>query len=81
MVRKIIKIDEEKCTKCGLCQKACKLDIPVYRKPNSPECIRCGDCKKACPHGAVCSSLSKKRPSASVDDQTKEKGEETPHAD
>ena len=75
------KIDEGKCTKCGLCQKACKLDIPVYRKPNSPECIRCGDCKKACPHGAVCSSLSKKRPSASVDDQTKEKGEETPHAD
>lgn len=47
------KVDEDKCTKCGACQKTCKMDIPVYRMPNSPECIRCGDCRKACPHGAI----------------------------
>ena len=47
------KIDSEKCTKCGACQKICKLDIPVYENPNSMDCIRCGDCKAACPHGAI----------------------------
>lgn len=51
------RIDEEKCTSCKACQRICKLDIPVYQKPNSPECIRCGDCKKTCPHGAICSTV------------------------
>lgn len=46
-------IDEDKCTKCGACQHACKLDIPVWQKPNSAECIRCGDCRRACPHSAI----------------------------
>ena len=50
-------IDREKCTSCGACQRACKLDIPTWKKPNSPDCIRCGDCKKACPHGAICSGF------------------------
>ena len=48
-----IKIDSEKCTKCGACQKICKLDVPVWQNPNSMDCIRCGDCKSACPHGAI----------------------------
>lgn len=47
------KIDGNKCTKCGVCQRTCKLDIPVWEKPNSMECIRCGDCRNACPHGAI----------------------------
>ncbi len=46
-------VDKEKCTRCGACQSACKLDISVYKKPNSLECIRCGDCRKACPEGAI----------------------------
>ncbi len=49
------KIDGTKCTKCGACQKICKLNIPVYEKPNSADCIRCGDCKAACPHSAITS--------------------------
>ncbi|MEA5011471.1 MAG: 4Fe-4S binding protein [Angelakisella sp.] len=48
-------IDQSKCTQCGACQRVCKLDIPTYQTPNSPECIRCGDCKHICPHGAICS--------------------------
>lgn len=59
------KIDEDKCTKCGACQKVCKLDIPVYRTPNSPECIRCGDCKHICPHGAICTSNKQKKTTTS----------------
>ena len=47
------KIDTEKCTKCGVCQKICKLDIPVFEKPNSADCIRCGECKAACPQKAI----------------------------
>lgn len=55
------RVDENKCTRCGQCQKACKLDIEVYKTPNSPECIRCGDCKKACPHGAISSTFEKRK--------------------
>ena len=48
-----IKIDAEKCTKCSACRKSCKLDIPIYKNPESADCIRCGDCKNACPHSAI----------------------------
>lgn len=47
------KIDETKCTKCGACQKACKLNIKVYENPNSVDCIRCGECKSICPKKAI----------------------------
>ncbi|MBE5783191.1 MAG: 4Fe-4S binding protein [Clostridiales bacterium] len=47
------KIDASRCTKCGKCQKACKLGIDPTKTPNSPECIRCGECLRACPHGAI----------------------------
>ena len=55
------KVDADKCIKCGKCQKACKMDIKVYEKPNDPECIRCGDCVKACPYGAICPSVKLKK--------------------
>lgn len=46
-------VDEDKCVDCGACQRACKLDIPVWKNPNSMDCIRCGECKSACPTGAI----------------------------
>ena len=54
------KIDEEKCTRCKACQRACGLDIPVYDKPNSVDCIRCGKCKAVCPHGAITTTFTRK---------------------
>ena len=47
------RIDENRCTDCGACKAACKLDIDVRRTPNSAECVRCGACKAVCPHGAI----------------------------
>ena len=46
-------IDKEKCVSCGACQKACGMDIPVWKRPNSIDCIRCGECRDACPTGAI----------------------------
>ena len=46
-------VNQDACTKCGKCQRACKMDIKVWENPNSPECIRCGDCIKKCPEQAI----------------------------
>ena len=48
-----IRIDEEKCVKCGKCQMECKMDIRVWKTPDHRECIRCGDCARVCPYGAI----------------------------
>jgi ferredoxin-type protein NapH len=50
-------LDASKCTKCGACKNACKMDIKVWEKPNSTECIRCGRCIDACKTGALHSTL------------------------
>lgn len=52
-----MEVDESKCIHCKKCQKTCKMDIPVWEKPNSSECIRCRDCIHTCPTGAICSKL------------------------
>lgn len=55
-----MQIDPERCVSCGACQNVCKMDIAVWKDPNSRECIRCGDCKSGCPHGAIRSTRIKK---------------------
>ncbi len=47
------KVDNSKCTKCGVCQKNCKFNIKVYENPNSMDCIRCGQCIEACSVKAI----------------------------
>lgn len=54
-----IKIDPQKCVGCAACQKACKLDIPVWKNPDSMDCIRCGECKTACQHSAISTTFLK----------------------
>lgn len=48
-----LKVDENKCTSCKVCSNKCKLDIEIYKNPNSLECIRCGECVDACPTKAI----------------------------
>lgn len=50
-----IKIDSEKCVKCGLCAATCKcgaIDVSRKRVVDSV-CVRCFDCAGACRKGAI----------------------------
>jgi polyferredoxin len=60
-------IDAHSCTSCKVCQKVCKLDIPVFETPNSTSCIRCGDCIAACPHNAIHHGFKKMEVTPSAD--------------
>lgn len=51
-------INKNKCTSCGTCANACKMDVKVYQTPNHTECIRCGDCIQTCPYGAIYKSIN-----------------------
>ena len=53
-----LRVDADKCVRCGACQQACGMDIRVWETPDSPECIRCGRCRAACPTGAITGSFS-----------------------
>lgn len=45
-----IKLNRDKCTKCGKCVQKCKLDI---KHVGDQECISCGECIDVCPTKAI----------------------------
>ena len=65
------KIDEAKCTRCGLCSKECptmiingKNGIPEIKEGKEKNCIKCQHCLAVCPTGAL--SIFGKNPDNSV---------------
>ena len=53
-----VELDAEKCVSCGLCNKACPMEIDVRScreagGVDAPDCIRCGLCAQRCPKGAL----------------------------
>lgn len=45
--------EEERCTSCMACQKACPVDLKPEEISVSSECIRCGACADACPSKCI----------------------------
>ena len=56
MIRKIIRIDEEKCNGCGACASACHegaIEMVNGKPEMNASCKVCGLCVKGCPEKAI----------------------------
>lgn len=47
-----LKLDEEKCIKCGKCEKICPMQLKILEN-ETKDCIKCGRCIEVCPKDAL----------------------------
>jgi len=57
---RLVKVQNDHCEKCGICTKACPMDIPEIwtehgSKAFNEDCILCGRCAEYCPQDSVIS--------------------------
>jgi NAD-dependent dihydropyrimidine dehydrogenase PreA subunit len=75
-----VKVDHEKCTRCGACVKACPSEAAkgrVERKRLPADCFSCARCLNVCPVDAICYSVRKKGSTAAAnpaDDRSHQHG-------
>ncbi len=52
-----VKVDENKCVKCGKCRRICPMNVDMMtnsrKRENGTECILCAKCVENCPKGAL----------------------------
>jgi polyferredoxin len=59
-----IRVDHDKCTACGACEKACPSTVMgaiLKRDRVVPDCFACGICVETCPVGAVSFAMGLRR--------------------
>ncbi len=61
-----VRINKEKCIRCGLCNKACPMNVDIMdakkEKITDMECINCNECVTVCPsRGALHTGFGKRR--------------------
>lgn len=48
-----VKLDDNRCTRCGTCEPVCDPGISPVSDSSGIECTNCGECIKACPEHAL----------------------------
>ncbi len=61
-----IKLDPDACTRCGLCDQACPVELAPMNlaaggRFDWTKCDNCGLCRDVCPEGAICYDFSGRR--------------------
>ena len=56
-----LRVDSDKCVKCGKCASVCPMDVDPVKNVASAECIRCSSCVYFCPTNAIKLSLKEGR--------------------
>jgi len=56
-----LRLDPNKCSKCGICSAACPMGLKPYEDYDDHNCIKCGACVEACDLGALTLHYSPRR--------------------